>query len=103
VHAYAWFNAIANATNPVGLKKPNQFGLHDMIGNVWEWTQDCWNLSYSSALTDGSAWTGGDCSRRILRGGSWIDVPQYLRPAVRGSYTSSFRHGSHGFRVARDL
>ena len=59
---YAWFSAIADAINPVGRKKQNQFGLHDMLGNVWEWTQDCWNSNYSGAPTDGSAWTSNDCS-----------------------------------------
>ena len=103
LHVYAWFSAIANATNSVGLKKPNQFGLYDMIGNVWEWTQDCWNLNYSGAPTEGSAWMSGDCSQRVLRGGFWISVPLLLRSAERGKSTSSNRFSYAGFRVARDL
>jgi len=102
LHVYAWFNAIANATNPVGLKKPNQFGLYDMIGNLWEWTHDCWNGNYKNAPIDGSAWTGGDCSQRVLRGGSWVNDPQYLRTALRGRYSSARRDDFYGFRVARD-
>ena len=101
LHVYAWFSAIANATNPVGLKKPNQFGLYDMMGNVWEWTQDCWNPGYSGAPTDGSAWTGGDCSRRVLRGGSWYVIPQGLRSAVRNWNSTAVRDSYSGFRVAR--
>lgn len=101
LHVYAWFSAIANGTNPVGLKNPNQFGLYDMIGNVWEWTQDCWNRNYEGAPTDGSAWTGGDCSRRVLRGGSWYGVPQDLRTADRIGFTAASRYDDDGFRVAR--
>ena len=101
LHVYAWFSAIANATNPVGLKKPNQFGLYDMMGNVWEWTQDCWNPGYSGAPTDGSAWTGGDCSLRVLRGGSWSYVPRVLRTASRGRNSTAIRYVDLGFRVAR--
>ncbi len=59
-------------TAPVGSFNPNAFGLHDMHGNLWEWVQDCWNGSYQGAPADGSAWTSGDCERRVLRGGSWL-------------------------------
>ena len=103
LHVYAWFNAIANATNPVGLKKPNQFGLYDMIGNVWEWTQDCLNGNYKGAPTDGSAWTGGDCSQRVLRGGFWNFNPQNLRTANRNWITSASRNYYDGFRVAMTI
>ena len=103
LHVYAWFNAIANATNPVGLKKPNQFGLHDMLGNVWEWTQDCWNVNYTGAPTDGSAWTNGSCSSRVVRGGSWYYYPQFYRTALRFRHTSVNRTNDFGFRIARDL
>ena len=67
----------------VGRYEPNRFGLHDMHGNVWEMVQDCWNDSYSGAPDDGSAWTLGDCSRGVVRGGSWGSDPRYLRSAVR--------------------
>ena len=101
-HVYAWFDEIANSTNPVRLKKPNQFGLYDMIGNVWELTQDCWNKNYNGAPTDGSAWISGDCSRRVLRGGSWFSLPLNLRSAGRDSHASEYRNIVSGFRVARD-
>jgi formylglycine-generating enzyme required for sulfatase activity len=106
LHVYAWFSAIANATNPVGLKKPNQFGLYDMLGNVWEWTQDCWHEDYFGAPRHGQAWTTGeDCSKRVLRGGSWDDDPQGLRVAFRFSYSYAVGYFFYdiGFRVARDL
>ena len=57
-------------TAPVGSYDPNKFGLYDMHGNVWEWTEDCWNVNYKGAPTQGEAWTAGDCGRRVLRGGS---------------------------------
>ena len=103
LHVYAWFSAIAQTTNPVGLKKPNQFGLYDMISNVWEWTQDCWNGNYSGAPTDGSAWTREDCSQRVLRGGSWSGSPQVLRSAGRGRGTTASRSLNGGYRVARSI
>ena len=91
-------------TVPVGGFPPNAFGLHDVHGNVWEWVEDCWHGNYRGAPSDGSAWTsGGDCSRRVLRGGSWIFEPQFLRSAYRGRYTSGARNVYLGFRVARTL
>ena len=68
-------------TAPVGWFGANGWGLHDMHGNVWEWVQDCWNDSYRGAPTDGSAWQQGNCSRRVLRGGSWYGSPRV--PALR--------------------
>src|SRR5262252_251730 len=68
-------------TAPVGSFPANSFGLHDMVGNVWEWTEDCWHPNYDGAPADGSAWTTGDCSRRVVRGGSWVNNPQGLRSA----------------------
>jgi len=103
LHVYAWFKANAIATNPVGLKKPNQSGLYDMLGNVWEWTQDCWNENYKGAPIDGSAWTGGDCSERVLRGGSWGNIPQRFPTAYRYCDTTALRDDHVGFRVAMTL
>jgi formylglycine-generating enzyme required for sulfatase activity len=75
-----------------------------MSGNVYEWTQDCWNDSYNGAPTDGGAWLSGDCAKRVLRSGSWgDDEPRYLRSAHRGGFTASFRLTNGGFRLAQDL
>ena len=91
-------------TSPVGRYEANGFGLRDVLGNVWEWVEDCWNESYRGAPTDGSAWVSGDCSQRVLRGGSWFDLPKDLRSAARLRDTSGNRHFNYlGFRVARTL
>ena len=87
-------------TAPVGSFAANGFGLYDMVGNVWAWTEDCFHDSYDGAPTDGSAWTSRDCSLRVLRGGSWFDDPQNLRSAIRGRSTSDDREDNIGFRVA---
>ena len=70
-------------TAPVGSFAPNAFGLYDMHGNVYEWVEACWNASYAGAPSDGSAWRSGNCAERVLRGGSWGDVPWNLRAAYR--------------------
>ena len=91
-------------TVAVGSFPSNKFGLHDMHGNVWEWVEDCWHSDYSGAPTDGSAWTsGGDCNKRVLRGGSWINSPRFLRAAFRYGYGTGNRDNYIGFRVARTL
>ena len=91
-------------TAPVGSFSANAFGLHDVHGNVWEWVEDCWHDNYSGAPTDGSARTsGGDCSRRVLRGGSWFANPRVVRSANRNWFPSSIRLINVGFRVARTL
>ena len=91
-------------TSPVGSFSPNQFGLFDMSGNVYEWVEDCWHEDYGGAPTDGSSWTsGGDCSLRVLRGGSWHVSPRYLRSAYRYRNTAGYRNGYSGFRVSRTL
>ena len=93
-------------TMPVGSFDANPWGLFDMHGNVWEWVEDCWHYDYDGAPVDGSAWLeaeGGDCSRRVLRGGSWKDFPRDLRSANRGRGNSVDRYWNYGFRVARTL
>ena len=90
-------------TSPVGSFPPNQYGLYDMLGNVLDWTEDCWNANYSGAPTDGSAWLTGDCSRRVARGGSWDMDLRAARSAMRRALPTSFRTTTFGFRVARTL
>ena len=88
------------STAPVGSFKENAFGLFDTAGNVWEWTQDCWiYYRYKEAKADGKVW----CSRRVLRGGSWIEDPSGIRSANRDKAGSGSRSSSFGFRVARTL
>ena len=90
-------------TAPVDSFQPNPWGLYQVHGNVWEWTEDCWNESYEGAPTDGSAWTSGDCYSRIVRGGSWEAQPRYLRSALRNLYIAVNRNPRYSFRVARPL
>jgi len=103
---YSVFNA--NRTEPVGEgegRKPNGLGLYDMSGNVWEWVEGCWHDDYKGAPTDGSAWLeagGGDCGRRVIRGGSWDSVPVFLRSSSRVRSDAGFRGLTIGFRLAQD-
>jgi formylglycine-generating enzyme required for sulfatase activity len=73
-----------------------------MIGNVWEWVEDCYNETYAGAPSDGSAWTSGDCSLRVLRGGSAY-YAEGRRSASRLRLTLTNRGSNAGFRVARTL
>ena len=98
-------------TAPVGSFQANKFGLYDMVGNVWEWTEDCYHPSYAidtpqgkvDAPTDGSAWTSGNCGNRVVRGGSWYFTPDLLRSAARDRNSTDYRIYLLGFRVARTL
>jgi sulfatase modifying factor 1 len=90
-------------TAPVGSFLPNRFGLYDMLGNVQQWTGDCWNETYANAPSDGSAWTSGNCERPVVRGGAWNSNPRNLRSARRNGYTPDYRFSVIGFRVARTL
>jgi len=94
---------VALETADVGSYAPNPWGLHDTHGNVWEWVEDCWNGTYEGSPADGSAWAEGDCSRRVLRGGSWNNRPALLRAAGRNSVGVGERGLNIGFRVARTL
>lgn len=99
----AWQGDEYGSTHPVGSRQPNAWGLHDMSGNVWEWTQDCMHPNYQGAPADGSAWTEPDCKSRVLRGGSWLSGPQYSRSALRFGFSAKYRAGDFGFRVVRPL
>ncbi len=90
-------------TSPVGRFSPNQFGLYDMLGDVMNMTEDCWNANYSGEPIDGAAWPTGDCSRRVVHGGSWDMDIRAVRSAMRRGLPTSLRHTTLGFRVARTL
>ncbi len=91
-------------TAPVGSFPPNGFSLYDMVGNVFEWFEDCVHDSYDGAPGDGSAWIeGGNCNSRIIRGGAWASNPPDLRVAERNWIAKDLRINAVGFRVARTL
>jgi formylglycine-generating enzyme required for sulfatase activity len=91
-------------TAPVGSFAPNKFGLYDMVGNVWEWVEDCLHEDYIHAPVDGSAWmTGGDCGRHRLRGGSWASVSDEIRSANRARSATGDRLSIISFRIGRTL
>jgi formylglycine-generating enzyme required for sulfatase activity len=123
--AHAWFNANSGCTevsglfcanghtHQVGAKPPNAFGLYDMAGNVWQWTEDCYDNSYAGIPADGRANetpssdpkakdSQGNCLR-VDRGGSWMFPAWLLRPATRERNSADFRADIMGFRVARAL
>jgi formylglycine-generating enzyme required for sulfatase activity len=89
-----------------GSFKANTFGLHEISGNVWEWTQDCWHRNYENAPTDGSAWLekdGGYCRHRVIRGGSWNNIPRSLLSTFREWGSTVLSDDDMGFRIARDF
>ena len=116
--AYSWGNDVGagrancngcgsrwdnNGTASVGFFPANSWGLHDMHGNVWEWTLDCRNDDLAGAPADGAARTAGDCLRRMLRGGSWSDRPASLRSARREWDEASLAGPEIGFRVVAEI
>ena len=106
--AFEWRNpfcndGVAERTAEVGRFRANDFGLHDMIGNLWEWVDDCWNPTLAEIKPDGSVRTTGDCNQRVLRGGSWDNSPANTRSAVRLGKDRTFRDNGIGFRVVRVL
>jgi len=123
--SHAWFNADSGCekveglyceggqTHPVGAKPPNAFGLYDMAGNVWQWTEDCYDNSYAGVAADGRAKekpssdpkakdSQGNCLR-VDRGGSWMFPVWLLRPTTRERNPAGYRAVIMGFRVARTI
>ena len=99
---HAWFRANSGMeVHSVGSKNPNRFGLYDMFGNVWEWTQDCWNPDYKGAPATQAAWEQGNCESRINRGGAWVSTARMLRSAFRSRFSSELKSPYFGLRVAR--
>ena len=101
---YGWpSDGYNKQTAPVASYSANDFGIHDMLGNVQEWTQDCWNFNYQGASLSGKASTNGDCEKRILRGGSWADIPSMLRSSKRYWSTANIKSSISGFRLVQEL
>ena len=88
---------------PIGSFPANALGLHDLVGGVAQWVEDCWHPNYQGAPVDGSAWNEPNCRENVLRGGSWRNDASYTRSASRAYYDSGVRYPAHGFRVARSL
>jgi sulfatase modifying factor 1 len=87
-------------TSPVDAFPPNPFGIHDVLGNVAQWVEDCWNQGYVGAPTDGSAWLSGECRGRPIRGATWNNPPNVVHVGNRAWLGVGMRMGTIGFRVA---
>jgi formylglycine-generating enzyme required for sulfatase activity len=102
-YGYGPHGEFRQRTLPVDSFGPNPWGLHQVHGNVFEWTEDCSHGNYNGAPSDGSAWRTGRCDKRIVRGGSWYDGASELRAAYRDDHSGNDRSNEVGFRVARAL
>jgi formylglycine-generating enzyme required for sulfatase activity len=106
IDSVAWTWVVGNSddkAHPVAKKQANAWGLYDMSGNAWEWTDDCWNESYINAPSDGSAWTKKSCTFHVVRGGSWTEESRMSRSSARTKIALPDRgrvFGDTGFRVA---
>ena len=90
-------------TLPVASFAPNPWGLYQVHGNIWEWVQDCWQPSHAGAAPNGSARQGPPDSKRVVRGGGWLNSPQGLRSARRHAADRRLRRSDIGFRIAEDI
>lgn len=88
---------------PVGQFPPNPYGLYDMIGNVWEWVEDCYSDNYKALPQDGRALENAYCRKRVSRGGAWSSPPWYLRTSHRQPQPPNGRRENLGFRIVRAL
>lgn len=96
-----WYDENSQSqTQPVGLKMPNELGLYDLSGNIWEWCEDQWHGSYEGAPADGSAWVDQDAgANRVLRGAGWDDYAEYCRSSYRLSTRPAYCNNRVGFRL----
>ena len=98
---YAWYEENSDSkTHPVGQKKPNNWGLYDLHGNVWEWCEDGWHGNYENAPKDGSSWNDSQRSMRPLRGGSWYSYSGGCRSALRDGFGADYGYDFYCFRLA---
>lgn len=101
---YAWYvGNSGNVTHPVGQKKPNAFGLYDMLGNVWEWTGDCYMANFFATVENknGVDWEKG--CYRVTRGGSALNLPMATTSFYRASLKQPLHNSNLGFRLAMSL
>ncbi len=105
LHRAAWYSGNSGGRpNAVGEKEPNEYGLYDIHGNVWEWVEDDWHENYKGAPADGGAWVDSPRGAfRVFRGGSWFNSARYCRSAIRGNDSPDFRVNNLGFRLSRSL
>lgn len=102
VDQIGWYRGNSNKrTHSLGQKFPNELGIYDMSGNVWEWCRDQWQKNYQNAISDGSAWESGGGTFRVIRGGSWNDDAVNLRATYRGSDNPGYGYNYLGFRLTR--
>lgn len=101
----AWYGHSGNVgSRPVAGRRANAWGLYDMLGNVWEWTEDCWHDNYQGAPAEARPWqAAGDCRLRVVRGGGWNTGAMFFGETARGSYAVDLEEVTNGFRLARTV